>query len=149
MSKKVINIFYICLVLVAFACLVFFFFSWNSVSFINNQFQGHPLEHFHVDSCVMNKKQIYISGWAFIPNQDHSVTKIYVETNSGKLLQLSSNSMVREDISNSLSKDKVNRNAGFQASIRFLKKEKLTKNIFIVTELKESHSLYVAKYICQ
>lgn len=149
MSKKVINIVYICLVFVACACLTIFFFAWNSVSFINNQLQGHPLEHFYVDSCVINKKQIDISGWAFIPNQDHSVTKIYTETNSGKLLPLSSNSMVREDLSNSLSQDKVNRNAGFQASIRFLKKERLTKNIFIVIELKESHSLYVAKYTCQ
>lgn len=148
MSKKTINIIYIFLILIACSCIIVFFFEWNSVSTVKNQLSGSLLKHFHVDVCEINKHKVYLSGWAFIHNQDHSITRVYAEIQNGDLLPLASNSVLREDISKLFGEGNKYWYAGFQASKRLIYKENLTKKIFIVTQ-GENKKSYVAQYVCQ
>lgn len=148
MSKKTINIIYIFLTLMACSCILVFFFTWNSVSTVQNQFSGALLDHFHVDICEINKHKVYLSGWAFIPNQDHSITRVYAEIQNGDLLPLASNSVLREDISKVFGGGNKYWYAGFQASKKLIYKEKFTNKIFIVTQ-DENNKSYVAQYVCK
>lgn len=132
----------------ACSCIIVFFFTWNSVSTVKNQLSGLHLEHFNIDICEINKNKIYLSGWSFIPNQDHSITRVYAEIQNGDLLPLASNSVLREDVSKVFGQGKKYRYVGFQASKRMIFKENITKKIFIVTH-DEKEKYYVAQYICK
>lgn len=148
MSKRVINIIYICLTFAAISCVSLFFISWNSLTTVKNDLQGYPLEHFAIEACQINNHRIDIAGWSFIPDQDHSITKIYAEVKDGKLLPIFSNFTIRADVMKLFGKGKIYKNSGFQASKRFLFKNKLTHKILIFTQ-SENNQSYVAQFICK
>ncbi|MDI2113522.1 hypothetical protein [Commensalibacter nepenthis] len=148
MNKNIMIIIYICLTLVAIGCSSLFFYSWNSGTSIKNQLQGNLLKSFNIDVCEINKHKIYVTGWSYIPNQDHSVTKIYAEMQNGRLIPISSNFVIRQDVSKIFSEGKLYKNSGFQAAKRFIHQENLTRKIFIVTQ-NENNQSYVAQFICK
>ncbi|CAI3933467.1 unnamed protein product [Commensalibacter communis] len=148
MNQKVISIIYICLTLVAIGCTLLFFSAWNSGASVENQLHGKFLKNFNIDVCEINKRKVYISGWSYIPNQDHTVTKIYAEIQNGKLLPISSNFIIRQDVSKLFSDGRLYKNSGFQASKRLINEKNLTKKIFIVTQ-NENNLSYVAQFVCK
>lgn len=146
MLNRKINVLYFLLICLSFIWVVIIFFYWNPIYFVKNIPSGKPLTTFAIEECSFHKNNIFIKGWAYIPNERHSHTLIYAQMANGRYSFIQKNIKVRNDLPNPFHDADFN-TIGFFAGKNFFGYNDFTKHIVIIVK-GEHKGNYIAQYTC-
>lgn len=146
MLNQKINMLYFLLTCLLFILVATAFFYWNPISFVKNLPSGKPLTTFAIEECSFHKNNIYIKGWAYIPNERNSPILVYAKMVNGHYALIQKIIKTRNDLPNPFHDADFN-TIGFLAGKKNIGHNDFTKQIVIIVE-GEHKGNYIAQYKC-
>jgi len=147
--KGKINAFFCIMIVLSIGLTYSFFKAWNRPGVAKVATHLPILKDFYIDSCVFGKKDITVSGWAFVSGNSKILNRIYAKKTNSKWIELMNSTITRGDVSAAYKSPLSYDRSGFMATRRDDASQKdFTREIMIIS-LDNEGSEYASKYNCQ